>query len=131
MSTAFIRGLTDGAAKDERIVFLPGDLGFKLFDDCARRYPGRFFNVGVAEANMAGVATGLALEGRKPFIYSIVTFATLRCYEQIRNDIAYHDADVTGVGVGGGDGYGHNCSDHHPPEDTGTLAHTPDIHSAA
>src|SRR5260370_39767678 len=127
MSTAFIRGLTDGAAKDERIVFLPGDLGFKLFDDCARRYPGRFFNVGVAEANMAGVATGLACGGRKPFIYSIVTFATLRCYEQIRNDIAYHDADVTVVGVGGGYSYGHNGPTHHALEDMGMLRMLPNM----
>src|SRR5205814_5940626 len=91
---AFIRALTVAAEKDPRIVFLTADLGFKLFDDFARRCPGRFLNVGVAEANMAGVAAGLAHEGKKPFIYSIVPFATLRCYEQIRNDIAYHEADV-------------------------------------
>ena len=83
MRNAFIRALTDAAAADERIVFLTGDLGFKLFDDFAARYPGRFMNVGVAEATMAGVAAGLALEGKKPFIYSIVPFATLRCYEQM------------------------------------------------
>ena len=84
MRNAFIRGLTEAAASDDRIVFLTGDLGFKLFDDFARRYPGRFMNVGVAEATMASVAAGLALEGKKPFIYSIVPFVTLRCYEQIR-----------------------------------------------
>jgi transketolase len=127
MRNAFIRALTDAAARDERIVFLTADLGFKLFDDFARRYPGRFFNVGVAEANMAGVATGLALEGRKPFIYSIVTFATLRCYEQIRNDIAYHDADVTVVGVGGGYSYGHNGPTHHALEDMGMLRMLPNM----
>jgi transketolase len=121
MRNAFIRALTEVAAEDERIVFLTADLGFKLFDDFARRYPGRFFNVGVAEANMAGVATGLAMEGLRPFIYSIVPFATLRCYEQLRNDVAYHHADVKIVGVGGGYSYGHNGPTHHALEDIGAL----------
>src|SRR5712691_10304842 len=127
MRNAFIRALTEVAAQDERIVFLTADLGFKLFDDFARRYPGRFFNVGVAEANMAGVAAGLALEGRKPFIYSIATFATLRCYEQIRDDIAYHDADVKVVGVGGGYSYGHNGATHHAMEDIALLRVIPNM----
>lgn len=121
MRNAFIRALTEAAVADERIVFLTADLGFKLFDDFARRCPGRFFNVGVAEANMAGVAAGLALEGKKPFIYSIVPFATLRCFEQLRNDIAYHGADVTVVGVGGGFSYGQNGATHHALEDVALL----------
>ncbi len=121
MRTAFIRALTAVAQEDERIVFLTADLGYKLFDDFAARYPGRFFNVGVAEANMVGVASGLALEGWKPFVYSIVPFATLRCYEQIRNDVAYHDADVTVVGVGGGFSYGHNGPTHHALEDIAVM----------
>jgi transketolase len=127
MRNAFIRALTDAAAEDERIVFLTADLGFKLFDDFARRYPGRFFNVGVAEANMAGIASGLALEGFRPFIYSIVPFATLRCYEQIRNDIAYHEADVKIVGVGGGWSYGHNGPTHHALEDLGVMRLLPNM----
>lgn len=127
MRNAFIRGLTELAAEDERVVFLTADLGYKLFDDFARRYPGRFFNVGVAEANMAGVAAGLALEGRRPFIYSIVPFATLRCYEQIRNDIAYHEADVKVVGVGGGYSYGHNGPTHHALEDIGVMRMLPNL----
>jgi transketolase len=118
---AFIRALTVAALKDERIVFLTADLGYKLFDDFARKCPGRFFNVGVAEANMAGVAAGLAMEGKKPFIYSIVPFTTLRNFEQLRNDIAYHGADVTVVGVGGGYSYGHNGATHHALEDVGAL----------
>jgi len=124
---AFIRALTDAAAADERIVFLTGDLGFKLFDDFAARYPGRFMNVGVAEATMAGVAAGLALEGKKPFIYSIVPFATLRCYEQIRNDICYHEADVTVVGVGGGYSYGPNGPTHHALEDIAVMRVLPNM----
>jgi transketolase len=124
---AFIRALTEVAEKDARVVFLTGDLGFKLFDDFARRFPGRFHNVGVAEATMAGVASGLALEGKKPFIYSIVPFATLRCYEQIRNDICYHDADVAVVGVGGGYSYGQNGPTHHALEDVAALRVLPNM----
>ena len=127
MRNAFIRALTDAAEKDARIVFLTGDLGFKLFDDFARRFPGRFHNVGVAEATMAGVASGLALEGKKPFIYSIVPFATLRCYEQIRNDICYHEADVAVVGVGGGYSYGQNGPTHHALEDVAVLRVLPNM----
>ncbi len=127
MRNAFIRALTDAAAADDRIVFLTGDLGFKLFDDFAARYPGRFMNVGVAEATMAGVAAGLALEGKKPFIYSIVPFATLRCYEQIRNDICYHEADVTVVGVGGGYSYGPNGPTHHALEDIAVMRALPNM----
>lgn len=127
MRDAFIRALTDAAAVDERIVFLTADLGFKLFDDFARRYPGRFINVGVAEATMAGAATGLALEGKKPFIYSIVPFVTLRCYEQIRNDICYHEADVTIVGIGGGYSYGPNGPTHHALEDIAVMRVLPNM----
>lgn len=127
MRNAFIRALTEVAEKDERIVFLTADLGYKLFDDFARRCPGRFLNVGVAEANMAGVASGLALEHKKPFIYSIVPFVALRCYEQIRNDIAYHEAGVTVVGVGGGFSYGPNGPTHHALEDVGALRLIPNM----
>jgi transketolase len=127
MRNAFIRGLTEAAATDDRIVFLTGDLGFKLFDDFARRFPGRFMNVGVAEATMASVAAGLALEGKKPFIYSIVPFATLRCYEQIRNDICYHETDVTVVGVGGGYSYGPNGPTHHALEDIAVMRVVPNM----
>jgi transketolase len=127
MRNAFIRGLTEAAATDDRIVFLTGDLGFKLFDDFARRYPGRFMNAGVAEATMASVAAGLALEGKKPFIYSIVPFATLRCYEQIRNDICYHETDVTVVGIGGGYSYGPNGPTHHGLEDIAVMRVMPNM----
>ncbi len=127
MRNAFIRALTEAANDDPRIVFLTGDLGFKLFDDFARRFPGRFMNVGVAEATMAGVASGLAFEGKKPFIYSIVPFATLRCYEQIRNDLCYHEADVTVVGVGGGYSYGPNGPTHHALEDIAVMRVLPNM----
>lgn len=127
MRNAFIRALTEAAARDPRVVFLTADLGFKLFDDFARRFPGRFQNVGVAEATMIGVAAGLALEGKKPFVYSIVPFATLRCYEQIRDDVCYHEADVTVVGVGGGWSYGPNGPTHHALEDVAAMRVLPGL----
>jgi transketolase len=127
MRNAFVRALTAAAAADDRVVFLTGDLGFKLFDDFAARFPGRFINVGVAEATMAGVATGLALSGCKPFIYSIVPFVTLRCYEQIRDDICYHAVNVTIVGVGGGYSYGPNGPTHHAIEDIAVMRALPNM----
>jgi transketolase len=125
MRNAFVRALTEAAARDTRIMLLTADLGYKIFDDFASRYPARFMNVGIAEANMTGVAVGLAMEGRKPFIYSIAPFATLRNYEQIRNDICYHQADVTVVGVGGGYSYGPNGPTHHALEDIGAMRMLP------
>ncbi len=127
MRNAFIRGLTALAAKDPSVVFLTADLGFKLFDDFAARFPGRFMNVGVAEANMIGVAAGLALGGYRPFVYSIVPFATLRCFEQIRNDVCYNKVPVTVVGVGGGFAYGPNGPTHHATEDIAVMRSLPNL----
>ena len=90
-----------------RIVLLTGDLGFTVVEPFAERFPDRFFNVGVAEQNMVGVATGLAEAGFVPFVYSIATFATLRPYEFIRNGPVLHRLPVRIVGVGGGLEYGH------------------------
>ena len=127
MRNAFIRGLTKLAESDERIVFLTGDLGYKLFDDFATRYPGRFLNAGVAEQNMVGVAAGLASEGFRPFVYSIATFATLRCLEQIRDDVCYNGLPVTIVGVGGGFSYGANGPTHHATEDLAIMRALPNM----
>ena len=127
MRNAFIRGLTALAERDDRVVFLTGDLGYKLFDDFAERFPGRFLNAGVAEQNMVGVAAGLALEGFRPFVYSIATFATLRCLEQIRDDVCYNNLAVTVVGVGGGFSYGANGPTHHATEDLAVMRVLPNM----
>lgn len=127
MRNAFVRALTEVAGRDPRVMLLTGDLGYKIFDDFARRHPGRFINAGVAEANMVGVSAGLAMEGRKPFIYSIAPFTTLRVYEHIRNDLCYHRADVVVVGVGGGFSYGPNGATHHALEDIGAMRLLPDM----
>ncbi len=127
MRDAFIRGMMTLAEQDRRVVLLTGDLGFKLFDNFAARFRGRFYNAGVAEANMMGVAGGLALGGLRPFAYSIVPFATLRCLEQIRNDICYQEAAVTVVGVGGGYSYGANGPTHHSLEDIAVMRCLPNM----
>src|SRR5438309_10403116 len=117
MRGAFISALHDLAANDDRIVLLTGDLGFMVLERFAEAYPSRFINVGVAEANMIGVATGLAEQGYIPFCYSIATFATMRPYEQIRNGPVLHDARVRIVGIGGGFAYVSAGSPHQALED--------------
>ena len=106
MRSAFVRALLRVACEDRRVVLLTGDLGFAVLDEFRAKCPTQFYNVGVAEQNLAGVATGLALSGHVVFTYSIGNFPTLRCLEQLRNDVCYHRADVKVVTVGGGLAYG-------------------------
>lgn len=127
MRNAFISTLTELAQEDERIVLLTGDLGYKIFDDFQEKFPKRFYNVGIAEANMIGMAAGLAHSGLKPYCYSIVPFATLRCLEQIRDDVCYNNKDVKIIGYGAGYTYGHNGPTHHGIDDIGALRSIPDI----
>lgn len=127
MRTAFIERLTKLAAGDSRIMLVTGDLGFGVLEDFARRFPRQFLNVGVAEQNMVGVATGLALEGFVPFCYSIGNFPTLRCLEQIRNDACYHEANVKVVAVGAGFAYGPLGPSHHATEDLAVMRALPNM----
>src|SRR5215472_12758540 len=117
MRTAFVNELVELAGADSRVFLITGDLGFGVLEEFARRYPKQFLNVGVAEQNMTGVATGLALEGRVVFTYSIANFPSLRCLEQIGNDAAYHDANVNIVSIGSGFSYGPLGISHHATED--------------
>jgi transketolase len=114
---AFVHSLLEAAQADPRLMLVTGDLGFKVLDEFAARFPRQYLNVGVAEQNMIGIATGLALEGRTVFTYSIGNFGTLRCLEQIRNDACYHGANVKVVSVGGGFTYGPLGISHHATED--------------
>jgi transketolase len=113
------------AERDERIVLLTGDLGYTVLEPFAERFPGRFFNVGVAEQNMVGLATGLAEAGFVPFCYSIATFGTLRPYEFVRNGPLAHDLPVRIVGVGGGFDYGENGLTHYALEDIALMRAQP------
>ena len=127
MRDAFVRRLHQCAAAEPRIVLLTADLGFGVLTGFRDRFPDQFLNVGVAEQNMIGLATGLALEGRIVFAYSIASFATLRCLEQIRNDAAGHGANVTVVGMGGGFSYGQLGDSHFATEDIAVLRAIPDV----
>src|SRR6266480_3885113 len=117
MRRAFAETLAELAKEDPRIVLLTADLGFTALEPFADAFPDRFFNVGVAEQNMVGVATGLAEAGFIPFVYSIVTFACLRPYEFIRNGPIQHRWTVRIVGIGGGVEYGNNGLSHYGLED--------------
>jgi len=127
MRNAFIEEITKMAKKDDRIVLLVGDLGYKIFDDFKEKFPKRFFNVGIAEANMVNMAAGLAHAGFKPFVYSIAPFVTLRCCEQIRNNLAYNNKNVVIVGGGAGLTYGHNGPTHHSIEDIALFRPMPNM----
>jgi len=117
----FTSELVGLAERDERIVLLTGDLGYTVLEPFAERYPDRFYNVGVAEQNMVGLATGLAEAGFIPFCYSIATFGTLRPYEFIRNGPLAHGLPVRIVGVGGGFDYGENGLTHYALEDVAVM----------
>jgi transketolase len=121
MRTAFIRSLLAIAEKKPNLWLLNGDLGYSVLEPFAERFPDRYLNMGVAEQNMTGVAAGLAMSGNSVFTYSIANFPTLRCFEQIRNDVCYHGADVKIVSVGGGLTYGAQGYTHHGVEDLGVM----------
>jgi len=125
MRNAFIQTLTEVAARDPRVTLVVGDLGFGVVTDFAKRFPGQFLNVGVAEQNMTAVAAGMALAGRIVFAYSIANFPTLRCLEQVRNDVCYQNANVTIVAIGGGMAYGALGATHHATEDLAVMRTMP------
>lgn len=127
MRTAFIEQLIEEAENNDRIFLIVGDLGFSVVEDFQEKFPDRFLNAGVAEQNMVGIASGLASEGYNVFIYSIGNFPTLRCMEQIRYDICYHNKNVKIVAVGGGYSYGPLGVSHHATEELGMLRTIPNL----
>ena len=127
MRNAFAQELARLAGEDERIVLLSGDIGNRMFDEYKGKFPNRFYNCGVAEANMMGVAAGMAMCGLRPIVYTIVPFVTTRCLEQIRVDVCYHNVPVTIVGVGGGLSYASLGATHHSCEDIAFLRVLPNM----
>lgn len=125
MKLAFVNKLIELAAKDQRIMLLTGDLGFQIFDDFHARYGPRYVNVGVAEAELVSCAAGLALVGKRPVTYSIASFMTSRCFEQIKLSVAYHMLPVVICGAGGGYAYGHSGVTHHAPDDLSLMCSIP------
>lgn len=125
MRNEFVRALAACADHEPDVMLVVGDLGYSVVETFAERFPARFLNAGIAEQNMAGMAAGLAMMGLRPFVYSIANFPTLRCFEQIRNDIVYHNLPVTIVAVGGGLGYGALGYSHHAVQDIACLRTLP------
>ncbi len=117
MRNHLIAELTRIARADPRTVVLTADLGYSVLDSFAKEFPSRCFNVGICEQNMTSVAAGLALEGDVVYTYSIGNFPVMRCLEQIRNCVCYHDANVKIIAVGGGFVYGQLGMSHHATED--------------
>lgn len=127
MRDSFIRALTDLAGEDPRVMLVNGDLGFAVLDDFIARFPDNYVNAGIAEQNMTAVACGMALAGARAYTYSIGNFPTLRCLEQLRNDVCHHRADVTAVAVGGGFSYGPLGMSHFATEDLAILRALPEM----
>jgi transketolase len=124
---AFIDAMSSLAAADERVLLLTGDLGYMVMEPFRERFPDRFINVGVAEQNMIGLATGLAEAGFVPYTYSIATFASLRPFEFIRNGPVLHHLPVRMVGMGMGFEYGHGGPSHYALEDVAALRTFPGL----
>ena len=127
MRDTFVKTLVEIAKEDKNIELVTGDLGFGVLKPFWEQLPNQFTNAGIAEQNMTTVAAGMALEGKTVFTYSIGNFPTLRCLEQIRNDCAYHNANVKIVCIGGGFVYGSLGMSHHATEDIAVLRALPDV----
>lgn len=127
MRNTFLNEIVERAKVDKNIVMLTGDLGYGCLKSFAVACPDRYFNVGIAEQNMMSMAAGLALEGKKVFIYSIGNFNTLRCLEQIRNDVCYMGLDVNIISVGAGLEYGQLGFSHHSTEDISCMRAMPNM----
>ncbi|MFR5274070.1 transketolase family protein [Intestinibacter bartlettii] len=127
MRDTFVKTLIELAKKDKNIELVTGDLGFGVLKPYWEQLPEQFINAGIAEQNMTTMAAGMALEGKTVFTYSIGNFPTIRCLEQIRNDCAYHNANVKIVCVGGGFVYGSLGMSHHATEDLALLRALPGV----
>ena len=127
MRDTFVKTLLEIAKKDKNVYIVTGDLGFGVLRPFWEELPDQIINAGIAEQNMTTVAAGMALEGKTVFTYSIGNFPTIRCLEQIRNDCAYHHANVKIVCVGGGFVYGSLGMSHHATEDIALLRALPDV----
>lgn len=127
MRTAFIEELCSIAERDERVWLICGDLGYSVLEAFSSKFPNRYVNAGVAEQNMTGIAAGLAMTGKVVFTYSIANFPIMRCLEQIRNDVCYHNLNVKIVAVGGGLAYGSHGYTHHGVEDLAVMSAMPNM----
>ncbi len=127
MRDSFVKTLLAEAKKNPNIVLITGDLGFGVLDDFQKELPGQFINSGVNEQTMMGMAAGIASTGKRVFVYSIGNFPTLRCIEQIRNEVAMMNNSVVVVSVGAGYAYGSQGYTHHALEDLAIVRALPNM----
>lgn len=127
MRNTFVKTLYEEAKRNENIVLITGDLGFQLFDNFQKNLPKQFINAGLTEQSMMSMAAGIASTGKRVFVYSIANFSTLRCLEQIRNDVCYMNNSVVVVSVGGGFAYGTLGYSHHATEDIAIMRSLPNM----
>ena len=125
MRKAFVNSIEEVFEENNRAVLLIGDIGAYLVRNIQEKYPKRVLNLGIAEANMMGIAVGMALEGWVPFVYTITPFITSRCFDQIRVGVGYHEANVKIIGVGSGISYSTLGSTHHSIEDISLMRSVP------
>ena len=127
MRMVFADTLIELAKKDERICLITPDMGYGILDKFQQTFSNRYFNLGITEQNCMSVASGMALAGMKPYVYSIIPFVVHRCVEQIRVDVSYMNTDVKIIGVGSGFEYGAAGATHHGTEDISMLRPFPNI----
>lgn len=127
MRKAFAEAMIELAEKDDKLVVLIGDISHHLLRDFEKRYPDRFYNVGICEQSMVGMAAGLAMQGFRPVIHTIAPFCIERAYEQIKVDLCYQELDVTIISVGSSFDYAHLGCTHHCYEDISILRPLPNI----
>jgi len=127
MRNTFVHCLLERAKDDDRIFVITPDMGYSVFERFAMEHPEKFLNVGIAEQNAIGVAAGLALSGKIVYVYSIIPFVTMRCFEQVRIDVAYMNTNVRLVGVGAGLTYGPAGASHHAIEDIAIMKALPNM----
>ena len=127
MRTTFVKTLIELARKDDNIFLLTPDMGYSVLEPFRDEFPERFLNTGIAEQNTIGVAAGLALTGKIVYVYSIIPFVTMRCYEQVRLDLAYNNTNVKLIGIGAGLTYGSLGPSHHAVEDIAIMRSIPNM----
>lgn len=127
MRNSVINCVFEAARQNPDIIFLTGDIGYSVVENFQRELPKQFYNVGISEQNMIGLSAGLALAGKKVFVYAITPFATLRCLEQIRLDVCYQNLDVTVIGLGSGFAYGTHGTTHYGLEDLSVMRTLPNM----
>lgn len=125
MRNILLQYLIEQAAIDPNLYLVVGDVGFSVIEGFQEKYPERMINAGVAEQNMVGMAAGLAMAGKNVYVYSIVPFACMRNFEQIRIDVCYQNLPVKIVGNGGGYSYGQAGVTHHALEDVAIMRALP------